>query len=118
MIILRLSPHVRFDRTEWTDDTSQWPAITSHTCGQCGTALSFSKQNFRPQRPKYYSNLRGDIAAAFDQQAEIEGYGRLEFLDWNCTGCSLPIRVYFRRMGGPGHGDITTELMTVLEVAG
>jgi hypothetical protein len=84
-------------------------------CSQCGESLSFSKENFQRQRSDSFSNLRRDIAAAVDQQAEVEGYGHFAFLDWNCVGCSLPARVYFRRIGGPNHGDMTTELMTVLE---
>ena len=117
MIICRVPPSAGFDRTEWTDDTPQWPTITSYTCRRCGKAISFSKANFQRQRIESHSNLPHDIAAAFDQQADVDGHGRLAFLDWNCIGCSLAARVYFRRIGGPNHGDITTELMTVLEAS-
>lgn len=111
----QVSPKMRFTLTEWVAEAPLWPYVTIYSCGSCGQELAFSKNDFAERPARRRSNLEWPIRQEFDELASQQKLASLPFLDWSCIKCKMAARVYVKQVGGPNHGDLTTELVALFE---
>ncbi|MDP3936782.1 MAG: hypothetical protein Q8R92_01445 [Deltaproteobacteria bacterium] len=109
---------LRFDQTAFSNEIINGRALSltaGYTCPRCARQVGFLKENFEQRAPRQISNLSLEVQRAFNEWAAQNGEAGNPFLDWECPGCSLSVRVYALRWAGGRHGDSGVNLTMVLE---
>lgn len=109
----------RFDNIHFSNeiiDGQSFPLFTTYTCPICKEKIDFTKKNFEERTLKKFSNLSIEHQKTFDKYAKDKIFNNLEFLDWYCPQCKLPVRVYAQHWAGGNHGDGGVNIINVLEL--
>lgn len=110
----------RFDNTEFSNEISDGkstPLFSTYTCPACGEKTGFTKKNFEERAWLKFSNLSEEHSEMFNKYVTEKEWARLNYLDWYCPGCELPVRVYVENWAGGRHGDAGVDIKYVLELS-
>lgn len=118
MKIAAVPASLRFEQTGFSNEIVHGEAnwlTTTWRCPRCGERVVFSKANFEERAALRISNLSEVHQRMFDDWAHAHGEFAKPFLDWNCPGCGLGVRVYAHPWAGGHFGDNGVSLGMVLE---
>jgi hypothetical protein len=118
-MIIKIDPSARFDNTSVSNEIFEGQALSMYahyTCPTCGQGIRFNKQDLEHRSTLRSSTLPPDVGARIDVLAAVEGLSHAEFLDWECPGCRLAVRVYVQKWAGGRHGDSGANIVAVIEV--
>lgn len=109
----------RFDNVSFSnviENGKSLPLFATYTCPVCDEQIRFTKSNLEQRAKRDFSNLSREHQMLFNKTAQGQQFNNLEFLDWYCQNCKLPVRAYLNNWAGGKHGDAGADIIYVLEI--